>query len=190
MCDLQGTRAMSDSVSIWDDGRALDGWPMPFDVEGVPRQRVELVGNGVVGEPVHNTYTAAQDGISSTGHQQYFTGPPIASNLFMRPGDKTIDELIASTERGLYITRFFYTRLSHNRGCVMTGMTRDGTFLIEDGEIQYPVKDLRFTQSYVDALNGVEGVGNDARLVLNEVGFATRVPALKLASFNFTGVTV
>ena len=53
MCDLQGTQAMSDSVSIWDDGRALDGWPMPFDVEGVPRQRVELVGNGVVGEPVH-----------------------------------------------------------------------------------------------------------------------------------------
>ena len=72
----------------------------------------------------------------------------------------------------------------------MTGMTRDGTFLIENGEIQHPVKDLRFTQSYVDALNGVEGLGNAARLVLNEVGFATRVPALKLASFNFTGVTV
>ena len=190
MCDLQGTMAMSDAVSIWDDGRALNGWPMPFDVEGVPRQRVELVANGVVGEPVHNTYTAAQDGISSTGHQQYFTGPPIASNLFMRPGEETVDELIASTERGLYITRFFYTRLSHNRGCVMTGMTRDGTFLIEGGEIRHPVKDLRFTQSYVDALNGVEGVGNDARLVLNEVGFATRVPALKLAAFNFTGVTV
>ena len=190
MCGLQGTRAMSESVSIWDEGTALDGWPMPFDVEGVPRRRVELVSNGVIGPPVHNTYTAAQDGVESTGHQQYFTGPPIASNLFMSAGDKTVDELIASTERGLYITRLFYTRLSHNRGCVMTGMTRDGTFLIENGEIQHPVKDLRFTQSYVDALNGVEGVGNDARLVLNEVGFATRVPALKLAAFNFTGVTV
>ena len=108
----------------------------------------------------------------------------------MRAGDRTVEELIASTERGLYITRFFYTRLSHNRGCVMTGMTRDGTFLIEDGELRHPVKDLRFTQSYVDALNGVEGVGDDAKLVLNEVGFATRVPALKLAKFNFTGVTV
>ena len=190
MCDLMGTRAMSQSVSIWDDGGSLDGWPMPFDVEGVPRRRVELVEHGVVGAPVHNTYTAAQDGVASTGHQQYFTGPPIASNLFMSPGDRTLDELIASTDRGLYITRFFYTRLSHNRGCVMTGMTRDGTFLIEDGELRHPVKDLRFTQSYVDALNGVEGVGNDAKLVLNEVGFATRVPALKLASFNFTGVTV
>ena len=190
MCDLQGVRAMSESVSIWDDGGSLSGWPMPFDVEGVPRQRVELVEAGVVNGPVHNTYTAAQDGVPSSGHQQYFVGPPIASNLFMRPGDKSVEDMIASTERGLYITRFFYTRLSHNRGCVMTGMTRDGTFLIEDGELRHPVKDLRFTQSYVDALNGVEGVGREAKLVLNEVGFATRVPALKLASFNFTGVTV
>ena len=190
MCNLQGTRAMSESVSIWDDGGSLAGWPMPFDVEGVPRRRIELVENGVVNGPVHNTYTAARDAVTSTGHQQYFTGPPIASNLFMSPGDKTVDDLIASTDRGLYITRFFYTRLSHNRGCVMTGMTRDGTFLIEDGELRHPVKDLRFTQSYVDALNGVEGVGHEAKLVLNEVGFATRVPALKLVSFNFTGVTV
>ena len=129
-------------------------------------------------------------GVASTGHQAYFTGPPIASNLFMQPGDRTEEELIAATERGLYITRFFYTRLSHNKGCVMTGMTRDGTFLIEGGELRHPVKDLRFTQSYVDALNAVEGVGREARLVLNEVGFATRVPALRLGGFNFTGVTV
>lgn len=190
MCDLQGTRAMSESVSVWDDGSSLDGWPMPFDVEGVPRRRVDLVDRGVVNGPVHNTYTAAQDGVTSTGHQQYFVGPPIASNLFMSAGESSVDKLIASTERGLYITRFFYTRLSHNRGCVMTGMTRDGTFLIENGEIRHPVKDLRFTQSYVDALNDVQGVGNEAKLVLNEVGFATRVPALKVGSFNFTGVTV
>ncbi len=190
MCGLQGTQAMSESVSIWDDGASLNGWPMPFDVEGVPRRRVALIVEGVVNAAVHNTYTAARDGVASTGHQVYFTGPPIASSLFMQAGDKSVEQLIASTERGLYITRFFYTRLSHNRGCVMTGMTRDGAFLIEDGELRHPVKDLRFTQSYVDALAGVEGVGNEARLVLNEVGFATRVPALKLASFNFTGVTV
>ncbi len=190
MNGLQGVQAMSEPVSIWDDGASPDGWPLPFDAEGVPRRRVEIVGNGVVNVPVHNTYTAAQDGAASTGHQAYFTGPPIASNLFMRPGDRTIEQLVAATRRGLYITRFFYTRLSHNKGCVMTGMTRDGTFLIEDGEIKHPVKDLRFTQSYVDALNAVEGIGNEANLVLNEVGFATRVPALKLGNFNFTGATV
>ena len=190
MNGLQGLRAMSEAVTIWDDGASPDGWPAPFDAEGVPRRRVAIVTGGIVQNPVHNAYTAAQAGVTSTGHQAYFTGPPIASNLFMQPGDRTEEQLIANTQRGLYITRFFYTRLSHNKGCVMTGMTRDGTFLIENGELQHPVKDLRFTQSYVDALNGVEGVGRETRLVLNEVGFATRVPALKLAGFNFTGVTV
>ena len=86
MCGLEGIRAMSESVDIWDDGGSLDGWPMPFDVEGVPRRRVELVESGVINAPVHNTYTAAQDGVASTGHQIYFTGPPIASNLFHAGG--------------------------------------------------------------------------------------------------------
>ena len=72
----------------------------------------------------------------------------------------------------------------------MTGMTRDGTFLIEDGRITHPVKDLRFTQSYVEALAEVEAVGSQSKLMLNEVGFATKVPALKISRFNFTGVTV
>jgi predicted Zn-dependent protease len=114
----------------------------------------------------------------------------MARNLFMKGGDAGLDDMIASTSRGLFITRFHYTRLAHGRGCVMTGMTRDGTFLIEKGRISHPVKNLRFTQSYVAALAGVEAAGKGTKLVLNEVGFATKVPALKLSSFNFTGVTV
>ncbi|MEC8909887.1 MAG: metallopeptidase TldD-related protein, partial [Chloroflexota bacterium] len=109
---------------------------------------------------------------------------------FMQEGVSSLQDLISSTERGVYITRFFYTRLAHSKGCVMTGMTRDGTFMIENGQITHPVKDLRFTQSYVEAMADVEHVGSESKLVLNEVGFATRVPALKLSSFNFTGVTV
>ena len=190
MNDLIGCQAMSPNVTIWDDGSASSGWPVPFDAEGVPRRRVDIITAGVVNTPVHNSYTAGKEGTVSTGHQTYFTGGPIASNLFMQPGDSSLQDLIGSTERGLYITRFFYTRLAHSKGCVMTGMTRDGTFMIENGRITHPVKDLRFTQSYVEALAGVELVGRETKLVLNEVGFATRVPALKLASFNFTGVTV
>ena len=190
MNDVIGDQAMSPSVTIWDDGSAPQGWPVPFDAEGVPRRRVDIITNGVVNTPVHNSYTAGKEGTVSTGHQAYFTGGPIASNLFMQPGDASLHDLIASTERGLYITRFFYTRLAHSKGCVMTGMTRDGTFMIENGQITHPVKDLRFTQPYVEALAGVEHIGSETKLVLNEVGFATRVPALKLSSFNFTGVTV
>ncbi len=183
-------QAMSPQVTIWDDGSASEGWPVPFDAEGMPRRRVDIITEGVVNTPVHNSYTAGKEGTVSTGHQAYFTGGPIASNLFMREGDSSLQDLIGSTERGIYITRFFYTRLAHSTGCVMTGMTRDGTFMIENGQITHPVKDLRFTQSYVEALAGVEHVGSETKLVLNEVGFATRVPALKLSSFNFTGVTV
>ena len=190
MNDIIGDQVMSPSVTIWDDGSATQGWPLPFDAEGVPRRRVDVITAGVVNTPVHNSYTAGKDGVVSTGHQAYFTGAPIASNLFMQEGDSSLQDLIGSTDRGIYITRFFYTRLAHSKGCVLTGMTRDGTFMIENGQITYPVKDLRFTQSYVDALAGVELVGRESKLILNEVGFATRVPALKLASFNFTGVTV
>ena len=188
--DAEGGRAMSPSITVWDDGSASNGWPVPFDAEGVPRQRVEIITNGVVTRTVYTSYTAAKEGRVSTGHQANFTGGPVASNLFMKEGDASLEKLIGSTKRGLYITRFFYTRLVHTKGCVMTGMTRDGTFMIENGQITHPVKDLRFTQSYVDALAGVEQVGSESKLVLNEVGFATRVPALKLSSFNFTGVTV
>ena len=114
----------------------------------------------------------------------------MATNLFMGPGHSSMEEIIGSTSRGLYITRFHYTRLVHNRDCVMTGMTRDGTFMIEDGQLAFPVKNLRFTQSYVEALAGVDAVGSQRKLVLNEGGFATKVPALRIQGFNFTGVTV
>lgn len=190
MSDLQGQSAMSPLVSIHDDGLDPTGWPVPFDAEGVPRQRVDLVTKGIVQGPVHNTYTAAKAGVGSTGHQRGATGGPTATNLFMRPGDRTTEQIVASLERGLYITRFYYTRLSHNRGCVMTGMTRDGTFLIENGEITTPVKNLRFTQSYVEALAGCQALSETAHLNLNEAGVAMHVPAALLGAWRFTGQTV
>ncbi len=190
MTDVGGQPAMSPTVSIWDDGLDPAGWPVPFDAEGVPRRRVEIVGNGVVRGPVHNHYTAAKASGASTGHQRGATGGPTATNLFMRPGDQTTEQLIASVKRGLYITRFYYTRLAHNRGCVMTGMTRDGTFLIENGEITTPIKNLRFTQSYVEALAGCQALSSRARLNLNEAGVAMHVPAALLAGWRFTGQTV
>jgi predicted Zn-dependent protease len=142
--------------------------------------------------------TALKAGETSTGHAMPPNVPgflravgPIALNLFMAPGEDSLEALIASTDRGLYITRFWYTRLVHPRDCVVTGMTRDGVFLIENGELAYPVKNLRFTQSYVGALAGVEKVGRDTRLLKTEYGSrAVHVPALKLSGFNFTGVTV
>ena len=185
-----GQPAMSPLVSIWDDGLNPAGWPVPFDAEGIPRQRVHIVTDGIVQGPVHNTYTARKSGTASTGHQRGATGGPTAANLFMAGGSHNTESLIASIKRGIYVTRFYYTRLAHSRGCVMTGMTRDGTFLIENGELTTPVKNLRFTQSYVDALAGCQDLSNEPRLNLNEAGVAMHVPAAKLAGWNFTGQTV
>jgi predicted Zn-dependent protease len=106
----------------------------------------------------------------------------------MGPGESTLEAMIAGTERGLYVTRFWYTRTVHPRDAIITGMTRDGTFLIEDGEVTTPVHNLRFTQSYVEALEGVEAVGREARLLWTDPGILS-APALKLGEFTFTGTT-
>jgi PmbA protein len=196
MNDRIGDQAMDPSVSIWDDGSDPRGLPSPFDVEGVPKKRTDIVSEGTVKGPVYDRYTANQDGVTSSGHaipRGLILGgsKPLALNLFMAPGPASLEEMIRSTEQGLYITRFWYTRLVHPRDCIVTGMTRDGVFLIEDGELAYPVKNLRFTQSYVHALQDVEMIGRETRLLIGAYGgTALRVPALKISRFNFTGVTV
>src|SRR5438094_10182524 len=110
-------------------------------------------------------------------------------NLFLRPGMATLDEMIKSTKLGLYITRFWYTRTVHPRDAVITGMTRDGTFVVRDGEIAHPVKSLRFTQSYVEALKNAEAIGETPRVLRSGMGGATTVPAVKLGQFRFTSST-
>lgn len=136
-------------------------------------------------------------GPTSTGHAPSPGGfiwvralGPVPLHLFMAPGDSSLEQMIRSTQRGLYITRFWYTRLVHPRDCVVTGMTRDGVFMIENGELAYPVKNLRFTQSYVQALAEVEAISQQTRLFENDFAAGgMRVPALKISRFNFTGVT-
>jgi PmbA protein len=186
-------QVFSPSVNIWDDGLDPDGIGLPFDFEGTPKKRVDIVKDGVVIGPVYDRTTAKKDGKESTGHAlpANMRGfGPAAINLFMAPGDATVDEMIQSTERGLYITRFHYTRLVHPADCVVTGMTRDGAYWIENGKIAYPAKNLRFTQSYVEALGGVEAIGNETRLLTSFGAMCLKVPALKLKRFNFTGSTV
>ncbi len=194
MNDRIGKAELSPLVTIWDDARDPSGLPMPFDFEGVPRQRVQIVNKGVIYGPVYDRKTAHKEGRESTGHAippgMLFASGPLARNLFMANGNSSVDEMIRSTERGLYITRFHYTRLVHPRDCVITGMTRDGLYMIEDGALTYPVKNLRFTQSYVQAMADVQVVGRDLRTLIAPFGGTVRVPALKIARFNFTGITV
>jgi len=189
-----GQRIMADSVTIIDDGTDTAGIPLPFDLEGVPKQAIAIVENGVAKTPVYDKYTADREaGKRSTGHA---TPPspqgrfgPMPMNLFLRPGTASLDAMIRSTKLGLYITRFWYTRTVHPREAVITGMTRDGTFLVRDGEIAHAIKSLRFTQSYVEALKYTEAIGGTPRVLRSGMGGATTVPPVKLGKFRFTSST-
>jgi PmbA protein len=188
-----GQQIVDPRVSIWDDGLNPDTIPWPFDFEGVPKQRVDLIEKGVARGVVYDSYRAAKEqNKASTGHALPAPNPsgPLPLNRFLAPGNATLDQMIASTERGIYVTRFHYTRPVEPTQVVITGMTRDGTFLVENGEIAYPIKNLRFTQSYLKALNHVEAIGNGARLLIGMGGLARdSVPALKLDRFTFTSTT-
>ena len=190
MIDNFGKKIMSDAISIWDDGLDPTGLPMPFDFEGVPRQRIDLIKEGVAEAVVYDSYTAGKEGKASTGHglPSPNTFGPIPAHTFMAPGESSKEEMLASMERGLWVTRFHYTRPVHPKLVIITGMTRDGTFLVEKGEIAYPIKNLRFTQSYLEALANVEAVSRETRLQQSWFG-GTRTPALKVAEFEFTGAT-
>lgn len=182
-----GEKVMGENISIWDDALSLNGIPFPFDYEGVGRQAVDFVAEGVAKGVVWDSYYGAMEGHASTGHALPAgnTEGPIPANLFMNTGDVTKAEMVAATKRGILVSRFWYTRAVHPLSVVMTGMTRDGTFLIEDGQITRPLSNLRFTQSYLDAMNRVEMIGRDARIMPMEAGIACRVPALKIRGWNF-----
>jgi PmbA protein len=185
-----GERVFDRQISIWDDGLDPAGLPLPFDFEGVPKQRVDIIRDGVAAGVVYDRETAAREGRESTGHglPAPNTRGPMATNLFMAPGQATREDMLRSLDRGLWVTRFHYVNPVHPLRAVLTGMTRDGTFLIENGQVTTPVKNLRFTQSALEALNHVVGVSARTALARTRFG-GWRAPDLALGEFRFSGTT-
>jgi PmbA protein len=183
-----GERITGQEVSIWDDGLDRTGIPAPFDFEGVPKQRVDLITGGVASGLVYDMQTATRAGRESTGHglPAPNTEGPFAVNLFMKPGGTAKPDLISDIKRGIWVTRFWYVRVVQPKASIITGMTREGTFLIENGRITRPVKDLRFTQSILEALNGTLALSQSTKLQVSEYLGASRVPAVRLKEFTFT----
>ncbi len=187
-----GKVVASPLISLADDGTDPEGAPASFDYEGVAKQRVPLIEAGICREIVHDTKTAAADGVRSTGHALPAPNPwgPFPLNLSMAAGGTSREELVGGLERGLLVTRFHYTSAVHPRQVKVTGMTKDGLFLVEDGRIRAPVRNLRFTQSYLDALAAVEAVSRERRAVDGDGFLGTIVvPALRISAFSFTGTT-
>jgi predicted Zn-dependent protease len=187
-----GKQVMGANVCIWDDGNDPTGLPTATDFEGVAKHRVDLVTDGVATGLVHDTATAQRAGVPSTGHALPApnTFGPLAWNLFMAPGSSSKETMLSSIDRGLWVTRFHYVNIVHARKGVLTGMTKDGTFLIEHGRIVRPVRNLRFTEEIPAAFSRIDAIGAQTKMVGAEYsGINARVPALRIGRFSFTGAT-
>jgi predicted Zn-dependent protease len=197
-----GTKLFGENITIWDDVAHPLQSGSPFDGEGMRRQRVQLVESGVVKRLVYARATAVKmkkseyadkvGVIEPTGH-----GFPIPNEIGEAPMNivfdptrepKTVEQMISSTERGILVTRLWYIREVDPYEKILTGMTRDGTFLVEDGKIVCGIRNFRFNQSLIDMLSNVESMSTPVR-TSGEESFDMVVPAMKVRGFNFTEVT-
>ncbi len=197
-----GTRLFGENITIWDDVSHPPQSGSPFDGEGVRRHKVQLVENGVVkrlvyaratAEKMKKSEQAAKVGpIEVTGH-----GFPIPNEMGEAPMNivfegprepNTVDQMISSTERGILVTRLWYIREVDPYEKILTGMTRDGTFLVEDGKVVCGIRNFRFNQSLIEMLSNVEQMSPPVR-TSGEESFDMVVPAMKIKDFNFTEVT-
>ena len=187
-----GETQFDERFSIWDDVTDDRAMGVPFDAEGTPKRKVEFVSDGTTVGLAHDRRTARKAGTESTGH--YGPGSesygPFPTNVFVGGGDRSVDDLIAEVDRGLYVATFNYCRVLDPKSLSVTGLTRNGTFMIENGRITGAVTNLRFTQSFVAALapGRVLGVGTDGRFADSEFGAGfIHAPSMRLAGWNFTG---
>ncbi len=188
-----GEKMADERISIWDDASNPAGFPVPFDVEGVAKQKVDLIKKGVAKNVVYDSYYAGKERKHSTGHAIEAPVPigPFPTNLFMGKGTSSLDELIANCDNGILVTRFHYTNPMNRLKTVITGMTKDGTFLIENGEIVKGLKNMRFTQNVLGALSTVVDISDQWGIVRMEyVKAAVCAPALHVKKFHFTGSTL
>ena len=181
-----GEKVTGENITIADDPFLPDYPGMPFDYEGTPKQKVALIENGIARGVVHDRRSAKMAGVESTGHAL----PPdnargsYPKNLVMSAGDAAFDEMIASTDRGILVTHFWYLNYLNPMKAQLTGSTRDGTFLIEDGKITKPIRNMRATPAVLEALSRVEMIGKD-RSIYPQYSAILYVPALKIAEFPF-----
>jgi len=188
LCGRVGEKIFPAELTIHDDA-GNDVYPgVPFDGEGSPRQRTCLLKEGALQGPVTDERWARKLGVENTGHALPQPTPhgPQAGHLVVGRGEKSVDQLIAGVERGLLISQFHYTNMIEPRDLVLTGMTRNGTFLIERGRVSRAVQNLRFTQSLVEALQAVSGIGDTPEVAGALFNGEVVCPALRIDRFRFT----
>ena len=184
-----GEQQWDAAVEIWDDATDPRAVGLPFDPEGTPKGRVDLVRAGVSAGLAHDRRSAAAAGVAPTGNSvgaESEGGFP--TDLFLGGGPASPEALVGAVERGLLVTDLWYNRILDPKTQVVTGLTRNGLFLVEDGAVVSAVENLRYTQSIVAAFGPgrVLGLGDDGRLAGGEGGLM-HVPSVHLAGWAFTG---
>ena len=178
-----GEKFVDERVTIYTDPADPQLAPSLFNGEGLPNRRMEWVRDGVLQNLAYDRYWASQQGVEPTG---------FVSGYYMAGGDATLEEMIGSTERGLLVTRLWYIRSVDPRTILFTGLTRDGTFLIENGQVSHAVKNLRWNESPVFMLNNLELMGRPVPVSPTESGGTSptvMVPPIKVRDFNFTSLS-
>ena len=192
----RGKKVAPPSVNLVDDPRSRNTIPVGIDYEGAWATRTPLIEDGVARDVVTDLLTAGRLGRTSTGHAPPPEAPsgdfgPMPNHLVLTPGDASEEELIRETRRGLLVTRFHYVRTVDPGRGVITGMTRDGTYVIENGELARPARNLRFTESVLTALAGITLIGRNDRIYASERGGScVTAPAVATRAFRFTSATL
>lgn len=187
-----GKRILGENFTLLDDATDPAFLPFPFDLEGMPKRRIALVENGILRTPVLDKEWADRLGLAPTANAWSLGSPEHGSafHLSMAGGNATREEMIASTKLGIWVTRFNYVNgLLEPRTALMTGTTRDGTFLIRDGRVAARLPNLRWTQSMVEAFSNIEALSSERRSVgtwFNMFG-GTLAPVVKIRGWNITG---
>jgi predicted Zn-dependent protease len=188
--ERMGKKLFGENITLWDDVTHAEQLGAPFDGEGMPRQKVLLVERGVPKNLVYSRVTAKKMKAKPTGHglslpNEWGEAP---MNLVLKGGKSSLEEMIGTTERGILVTRLWYIREVDPYEKVMTGMTRDGTFLVENGRVAGGIRNFRFNQSVLELLANAEMLGPAARACGEEASDMV-IPAMKVSNFHFTEVT-
>jgi PmbA protein len=185
MSGKDGQKIMGDNITITEDPSNPMIEYMPFDYEGVPRKKVVMIENGLAGNGVYDTYYARKSKKESTGNalEPDNSYGPYPKAMVMNGGKSTFDEMIKSTPSGIYITRFWYLNFLNPMKTMVTGYTRDGTFLIENGQITKPLTDMRVQQSMLEAFSNAEMISGEQRLI-PQYGALMLVPFMKINNFT------
>ena len=175
-----GEQVYDPQVNVWADPGDADVPVLPWDGEGQARRRMPLIENGKVVNLLYSRYWAQQQGKEAAA---------MPGNLIMSGGSKSTADLVRETDRGILVTRTWYIRMVDPQTVLLTGLTRDGTFYIENGQIRHPVKNFRFNESPVIMLNNIDELGKPVRVSGDESRFAMMIPPMRLRDFTFTSLS-